>query len=114
MIHQMKLKREPFLKIECGEKTVEMRLYDDKRQKIKVGDRISFTLSEGEQRVLFRTVEDVKVFDTFKDLYAAVDLTKAGYTKEEVPFASPDDMALYYPPSKLEKFKAVAIFLKAD
>ena len=32
MLHTMKLKKEPFEKIKNGSKTIELRLYDEKRQ----------------------------------------------------------------------------------
>jgi len=32
MLHKMKLKQEPFDKIKKGTKTMELRLYDEKRQ----------------------------------------------------------------------------------
>ena len=37
MIHKMKLNENPFERIKNGTKTVECRLYDDKR--IKIGDK---------------------------------------------------------------------------
>ena len=42
MIHQMSLRPHPFEKIKLGEKTIELRLYDEKRKEIKVGDTIEF------------------------------------------------------------------------
>ena len=41
MLHQMKLKLSPFQKIKNGSKTIELRLYDEKRQKVQVGDFIA-------------------------------------------------------------------------
>lgn len=41
--HQMKLSAKPFEKIVNGEKTIESRLYDKKRQRINIGDQIQFT-----------------------------------------------------------------------
>ena len=40
MIHKMKLKESPFERIKNGTKTIEFRLYDDKRKKVKIGDEI--------------------------------------------------------------------------
>ena len=49
MIHQMKLKNDPFERIKSGKKTIEIRLYDEKRRKIKENDYIEFTnLEDGE------------------------------------------------------------------
>ena len=42
MKHTMKLRPNPFRMILCGEKTYELRLYDEKRQCIKIGDEIVF------------------------------------------------------------------------
>ena len=39
MKHTMKLRPNPFRMILCGEKTYELRLYDEKRQCIKIGDK---------------------------------------------------------------------------
>ena len=43
MLHKMKLKLSPFEKIENGSKMIELRLFDEKRQKVQVGDFIEFT-----------------------------------------------------------------------
>ena len=43
MIFEMRLKSEPFQKIASGEKTVELRLFDDKRRGLNIGDDIIFT-----------------------------------------------------------------------
>lgn len=43
MVHEMKLQRQPFEGIKSGKKRIEMRLYDEKRSLIKVGDDICFT-----------------------------------------------------------------------
>ena len=52
MLHQMKLKRSPFEKIKDGSKTIELRLYDEKRQKVKIGDFIEFTcLDDATQKI---------------------------------------------------------------
>ena len=43
MTHEMKLQEVPFKMIKKGIKTIEMRLYDEKRKKISIGDSIHFT-----------------------------------------------------------------------
>ena len=49
MIHHMKLHQEPFESIKKGAKTIELRLYDEKRQALKSGDLIDFTSPHGER-----------------------------------------------------------------
>ena len=52
MNHEMRLHDEPFKLIKAGTKTIELRLYDEKRQEIKVGDEIEFTSrATGEKQV---------------------------------------------------------------
>lgn len=43
MLHRMKLQSEPFAKIKNGKKILEIRLFDDKRQKLHLGDEIEFS-----------------------------------------------------------------------
>lgn len=43
MKHYMKLHKEPFMHIKSGLKTIELRLCDEKRKAICVGDEIEFS-----------------------------------------------------------------------
>ena len=43
MLHEMRLKPDPFEGIEAGKKKIEFRLCDEKRRLIKPGDKILFT-----------------------------------------------------------------------
>ena len=44
-MHEMNLQEAPFRMIKNKTKTIELRLYDEKRRKIKPGDTIEFNLS---------------------------------------------------------------------
>ena len=58
LLHKMKLKESPFERIKSGEKIIEFRLYDEKRQKVKIGDQIEFSkLPELEEKLLVRVVD---------------------------------------------------------
>ena len=43
MQHDMKLLEQPFKRISAGIKTLELRLYDEKRKALKLGDTIRFS-----------------------------------------------------------------------
>ena len=43
MRHQTKLFSEPFYRIKEKKKIIEVRLFDEKRQKISIGDEIEFS-----------------------------------------------------------------------
>ena len=58
MLHKMKLQPDPFNRIVNGTKTVEFRLYDEKRQLVQIGDQIEFSkLPELEEKLLVRVVD---------------------------------------------------------
>lgn len=42
MEHILRLDKNPFLKISSGSKTIEIRLFDEKRRQIRLGDTIIF------------------------------------------------------------------------
>ena len=44
MTHKMNMNPSPFEKIRNGTKTIELRLYDEKRRKIEIGDTIIFPI----------------------------------------------------------------------
>ena len=82
MIHYMNLNNRPFQLIKNGSKSVEMRLYDEKRAKIKVGDQISFTnLVDGfvidEKKVAFKEAFSRPSFISSKSAKASSSWLKA-------------------------------------
>ena len=52
MRHEMKLNNSPFVSIKNKTKTIELRLNDDKRQKINVGDEIEFINNMTSEKLL--------------------------------------------------------------
>ncbi len=109
MKHEMNLQRAPFEAISCGRKTYEMRLYDEKRQRIAVGDEICFHC---DGQVLTAYVVGLYRFESFEALYRTLPLTQLGYSESEVDLASPEDMRKYYPAEEEQRFGVVAIELK--
>jgi ASC-1-like (ASCH) protein len=108
----MKLAAAPFAAIESGRKTIELRLWDDKRQKLAVGDEIVFSLAGEEGRTLVRRVVALHRFDSFEELYAALPLERCGYTEDELATASPHDMERYYDPEDIRRLGVVGIELE--
>ncbi len=110
MKHTMKLASEPFKMIKSGAKTIELRLYDEKRRKIQVGDIVEFIRNENADDVICTKVTDIFVFDSFQALYQSLPLLQCGYTCENVASASPSDMDVYY--SKEEQSKCSVVGIK--
>ena len=111
MTHKMNLNPEPFEMIRTGQKTIELRLNDEKRQKIEVGDMIEFTQTETGQKLITEVIT-LHRFDTFTELYQELPLLKCGYTEADIATAKPEDMDLYYTPEKQKKYGVLGIELK--
>lgn len=109
-IHNMNLNPEPFAMIKAGFKTIELRLWDEKRQKIQIGDTIVFQNTETGE-LLSATVLKLHIFKSFAELYQSLPLLQCGYTPEDVKNAEPGDMNQYYPPEIQQKYGVVGIEL---
>ena len=107
-LHEMRLAQKPFDQIFYGKKTVEMRLFDEKRRRVKSGDAIRFACEcfDGDD-VLFVSVKTVDVFPDFASLYRAFPKTALGYAPDEP--ADPADMYAYYTPEQEKRYGVVAI-----
>ena len=108
MTHSMQLQPSPFEMIRDGTKTIELRLFDEKRKIIRIGDTISFTNTVSKE-ILKVKVLGLSVFDSFETLYRRLPLLECGYTKEDVETASPADMNAYYPKEMQQKYGVVGI-----
>lgn len=107
--HIMKLNPSPMKMFREGHKTIELRLYDEKRKKISVGDSIKFVNTQDITDTLNVTVEELFVFDSFDELYKNLPLAECGYTKDNIDKASPFDMELYYPKEKQSRYGVIGI-----
>ncbi len=79
MIHEMKLNSEPFEKIKNGKKDIEVRLYDDKRKLIKIGDRIIFKKLPNTGEELTAEIIGLSIFPSFKVLFSNFDNSRFGH-----------------------------------
>ncbi|MDK2952742.1 hypothetical protein DU53_11420 [Kosmotoga sp. DU53] len=69
MEHKMKLLPEPFELIKARKKVIEVRLNDEKRQKIKIGDTIVFSKLPDLNEKLRVKVVGLLHYGTFEQLY---------------------------------------------
>lgn len=106
--HYMKLQNRPFSSIKEGTKTVELRLFDEKRRLLKIGDFIEFTnISDGE--TILTRVTGLLIFKDFEDLYKEISPSAMGYKKGER--VDPKDMEEYYSIEDIEKYGVIGIEL---
>lgn len=109
MLHKMHLKEVPFEKIKNGRKTIELRLNDEKRQQIQIGDFIEFSQLESNNKLTVR-VTALHRFDSFTELYSSLPKEKLGYNTADTP--DPSCMDSYYSREKQEKYGVLGIELR--
>lgn len=106
MMHKMKLQNDPFIKIKNKTKTIEMRVYDEKRRKINVEDLIEFTNINTKEKMLVK-VKNIYLYKDFDELYKNHDKVSIGYEQNDI--ANPNDMAVYYDEEDINKNGVVGI-----
>ena len=109
MIHKMKLKDKPFKSIKAGTKTIELRLYDEKRKLLNAGDVIEFTNIDTKEVIKVEILQ-LHRFNNFDDLYKHFNKVSMGYEENEV--ANPSDMEEYYSKEEQQEYGVVGIEIK--
>lgn len=109
MEHKMRLHNDPFTKIKNGTKTVELRLNDEKRSLVKVGDTIEFTNRSNEETMLVDVI-DIKKYNSFEELYKHFNKIEMGYNEEDI--VDPKDMEKYYTKEEQDKYGVLGITIK--
>lgn len=112
MQHEMYLAAAPFESIDSGRKTIELRLWDEKRQRIKVGHELVFHLLDTPEKTLTAKVLALHRCDRFAQLYSELDLLACGYTVDNIASAKPEDMTRYYSAEQEVRYGVVGIELE--
>ena len=103
MLHEMKLKESPFERIKSGTKTIEFRLFDEKRQKIKVGDKIEFSKLPDLKEKLLVDVTKLYREDTFENLFRKL------YDDEDEIKRKTNSMLQFYSPEEEKEYGVIGI-----
>ncbi|MBR3969777.1 MAG: DUF1810 family protein [Ruminococcus sp.] len=110
MIHQMKLQYNPFMLIKNGSKTIELRLNDEKRQLVQVGDFIEFSRFDNPNEKIQTRVTALHRFDSFQELFAALPKEKLGFSPDEI--LVPNYMDAFYSRKKQQQYGVLGIELR--
>lgn len=106
MLHKMKLNEDPFERMKNGTKTIEFRLYDEKRQQVNIGDQIEFSkLPDLQEKLL---VDVVKLYraDSFENLFRKL------YSDEEEIKRKTNSMHEIYSLENEKKYGVLGIGVK--
>ena len=105
-MHELHLNDGPFNNIKNGTKTIEMRLFDEKRKLIQENDIIEFE-NRTTKEILKTRVKALHKYPTFEELYKHFDKISLGYDENEK--ANSQDMDIYYSIEEQEKYGVVGI-----
>ena len=109
MIINMKLNNIPFNKIKNGSKTIELRLNDEKRRLLNIGDEIEFTNIFNNEKLLVDIINLYR-YDSFDELYKHFNKVEMGYLIDQE--ANPKDMEEYYSKEEQEKYGVLGIKIR--
>lgn len=109
MKYNMNLNNRPFKSIKEGTKTIELRLNDEKRSLLKVGDEIEFTNRDTNEKLSVDIIRLHK-YPSFKELYKHFNKIEMGYAEDE-PSES-KDMEAYYSKEEQDKYGVLGIEIR--
>lgn len=109
----MRLADEPFEAIKSGEKTVEIRLYDEKRKKIRTGDAVIFVRAENGDEYIYAMVTALHRFDTFKELFSSELFSKTGSGRMTAEQAT-ESMYKYYTRRQERQYGVLGIEIRSN
>lgn len=102
----MKLSDVPFAMIADGRKTIESRLFDDKRQKVQLGDELIFSHLDDSSRTVHTKVVGLLRYANFSDMFSYNDPRKfGGRSADELT----EQILAYYSVEDQEKYGVLGI-----
>ena len=109
MVFEMKLQHKPFEQVLQGKKTVELRLYDEKRRVLNIGDRIIFTnISDRNSKLAVRIMALYR-FGNFEDLFSEIPPERCGFDQTTSISDAADRMYAYYSPEEIARHGVLGI-----
>lgn len=110
-MHKMKVQTKYYNLLKSGKKVVELRLFDEKRQKIKIGDEIVFSnLSDTNDSFVARVI-NLHRAESFDKLCQIITPEQAGFSSKEELISVLEE---FYTPSAQKKFGVVGIEIKKN
>ena len=79
-LHKLKLYGTYFNLIKKGQKVLECRLNDEKRQKIKIGDTLEFSNIENEDEKINAKIVDIYKFKSFNEMATTLNVEALGFS----------------------------------
>ncbi len=109
MLNEMKLQSLSFEKMKEGKKIIEIRLYDEKRRDIKIGDIIEFTKEPKQAETVKAEVIGLLNYKTFADLADDFPASYFGHLGKEDLLKS---IYTFYTKEQEERYTVLGIKIK--
>lgn len=110
--HTMPLRPSLLSEVQSGVKSIEIRLFDEKRRHIKVGDSIEFFSTEDPSITCKKKIVALTHAKSFLELLQQVPLEKAGWPQGSLPEKAVANIRKYYSEEEEQKWGAVALYLE--
>lgn len=97
--------------VKQGQKDIEVRVNDEKRRKLKVGDTLIFLKRPLEEESIVRTVKELQYYHSFEELVNHYEMRRIyleGHTRELYL----QEMARFYTEEEVREYGVVAIFFE--
>ena len=109
MVFEMNLNPAPFEKIRSGSKDVELRLYDEKRKRLNIGDEIIFTnLSDKDEQITVR-INALYRYGSFWELFEEIPPQRCGCDAGISVEAAAAGMRKYYSKQQEHQYGVLGI-----
>lgn len=112
MNHEMKLNPAPYAAIKDRKKNIELRLNDEKRQQVKVGDTITFSNTAAPELKLCTRVTALHHAPSFVELFRTIPLSSCGFDGSPSAEEAASEMRCYY--SADEEFKYGSLGIEVE
>lgn len=111
MRHEMKLRPLPFGQIASAKKTIEARLYDEKRQSVQLGDIIRFINTDSDETFETKAVGLLR-YTSFEEMFTYQDPRHFGFEAGDDARAAADVMRAYYSEEDEARYGVLGIELE--
>jgi ASC-1-like (ASCH) protein len=108
----MKLIAEPFDRVKNGKKIIEVRLFDDKRKAIKLGDLITFLKLPNLDESITTEVVGLSRFNSFKKLFSVFGTNPFGHPENKTIEEQVLGMRDAYSEESEKKFGVLGIHIR--
>ena len=113
MTHEIKVKEQYYNKIQNKEKIYEVRLFDEKRQKIKIGDIIKINKEPQMVESLNAKVIDLLYFKNFKEMANNISAKQIGFDGSSREYIV-NEYHKFYGEQEEQKYGVVAIKIEVQ